>query len=94
MPFFPDHAIRVRPPYEIKVFGHPDKPYVLEWNYPRREGKYVVQARRHQLTTTMGAETFAIKHQIPRHRLPVALRRRLCDLAHTVKALSSTSSAL
>lgn len=92
--FIPNHAIRVRPPYEIKTFGHPDKPYVIEWSYPLMyNGRCIDTRRRHKLTTADKAFAFALKHRIPRDRLPYAIRKKLCEYAHTVTALTSTSTA-
>ncbi|TQE93797.1 MAG: hypothetical protein FKY71_18025, partial [Spiribacter salinus] len=87
MIFEPNHSIRVRPPYEVKTFGHPDKPYVIEWSYPlKHDGKWIDTRRRHKLTSAEKALEFALKHRIPTDRLPYAIRKKLCEHAHTVKA--------
>lgn len=92
--FNPNHAVRVRPPYEVKRFGHPDKPYVIEWSYPLMyNGRCIDTRRRHKLATADKTFEFALKHRIPSSRLPYAIRKKLCEHAQTVRARTSTSTA-
>jgi len=92
-PFDPMHAVEVRPPYAVKHHGHADKPYVLSWDYPVRVRNYISAQRRHLLADEQKAVEFALKHKIPPDRLPLALRKKLCDVARTARAIASTSTA-
>jgi len=92
--FDPMHVIEIRTPYDVKLHGQADKPYVLSWDYPVWiKGQYLGPKRRHMTATVEKAMEFALKHRIPRDRLPPALRKRLCDLARTARAIASTSTA-
>lgn len=88
------HSVRVRTPYEVKVYGDPDKPFVIEWDYPLFiKGRFGGSQRRHQLASAEKALQFTLKHEIPLDRLPIAMRKKLCAYARTVSTIASTSTA-
>lgn len=90
--FDPMHHILKRPQYELRVYGHEDKPYVCCWLYPKKvNGRFAGQETRHMLATEEQALEFAVKHKCYYNRVPPALRKKLCQLARTAGAINSTS---
>ena len=88
------HSVRVRSPYEVKVYGDPDKPSYWSGTTPLwYKGRFSGTQRRHMLATPEKALEFTLKHRIPSDRLPVAMRKKLCAYAHTVSTTASTSTA-